>query len=214
MNHTTTVRIAVIILSTTAIMIAGTYFSTMMQQQAYSSSGVRHQVKSNEERSQHMDQENLCLRTSDCNNSNAGEQTLGNDNSVTGFADQSKNIQNREVVTPTPTPPTHTTPIPALIIRKDCIPIASCLGVKFSLTITGNNPQPSSVSADIQHNPQLVRLGPGNFTITETPVTGFRAPDFRGECTQTAPGSFSATGTMPRTPPQGFIECDILNHRS
>ena len=117
MNYTTkTVRLAIIILSTTAIMIAGTYFSAMMQQQAYSSSGVRHQVKSNEEeRSQHMDQENLCLRTSDCNNSNVGEQTLGNDNSVTGFADQSKNIQaqEREVIPtapPTATPPSTCNP--------------------------------------------------------------------------------------------------------
>jgi hypothetical protein len=30
-----------------------------------------------------MLQGNLCLRTSDCNNSNVGEQTIGNDNSVT-----------------------------------------------------------------------------------------------------------------------------------
>jgi hypothetical protein len=55
-----------------------------------------------------MDQENLCLRDDECNNSNVGEQTLGNDNSVTGFSDQSKNIQATitPTVTPTPIPPT------------------------------------------------------------------------------------------------------------
>jgi hypothetical protein len=44
-------------------------------------------------KSQHLNQENLCYRTVICNNSNVALQTLGNDNSVTGFADQSGNFQ-------------------------------------------------------------------------------------------------------------------------
>jgi hypothetical protein len=35
------------------------------------------------------------------------EQTLGNDNSVAGFSDQSKNVQSTVVVTPTPTSGMH-----------------------------------------------------------------------------------------------------------
>jgi hypothetical protein len=44
-----------------------------------------------DQRSQHMDQENLCYRSDVCRQSNVGQNTLGNDNSVTGFADQSDN---------------------------------------------------------------------------------------------------------------------------
>jgi hypothetical protein len=44
-----------------------------------------------DQRSQHMDQENLCYRSDICRQSNVGQNTLGNDNSVTGFADQSDN---------------------------------------------------------------------------------------------------------------------------
>ena len=36
-----------------------------------------------------MNQENVCYRGQICKNSNVAPQTLGNDNSVTGFADQS-----------------------------------------------------------------------------------------------------------------------------
>jgi len=42
-------------------------------------------------RDQHMDQENLCYRANTCRQSSVGQETLGNDNSVTGFADQSDN---------------------------------------------------------------------------------------------------------------------------
>ena len=44
-----------------------------------------------EHRDQHMGQENLCYRANTCRQSNVGQNTLGNDNSVTGFADQSEN---------------------------------------------------------------------------------------------------------------------------
>ena len=58
--------------------------------------GLKHAIRdgvtvSLEHRSQHMDQENLCYRANTCRQSNVGQNTLGNDNSVTGFADQSDN---------------------------------------------------------------------------------------------------------------------------
>ena len=56
--------------------------------------------------SQHIDQENQCLRAGKCNNAALGQQTLGNDNSVTGFTDQNKNVQNM-VGTPPPTERPH-----------------------------------------------------------------------------------------------------------
>jgi hypothetical protein len=59
-------------------------------------SSLKHAIRdgisvSLEHRSQHMDQENICYRSDVCRQSNVGQNTLGNDNSVTGFADQSDN---------------------------------------------------------------------------------------------------------------------------
>jgi hypothetical protein len=60
-----------------------------------------------EARSQHMDQENLCYRANICRQANDGQNTLGNDNSITGFVDQSDNLQQAAV--PTPITPTNQT---------------------------------------------------------------------------------------------------------
>jgi hypothetical protein len=89
--------------------------------------GIRDGVNVNLEHSdQHMNQENLCYRTNTCRQANDGQNTLGNDNSVTGFTDQSDNLQqsaapvtsptnqttgNSTSLTPSPSPsPTPTTP--------------------------------------------------------------------------------------------------------
>jgi hypothetical protein len=49
-----------------------------------------------------MNQENLCYRDNTCRQSDVGQNTLGNDNSITGFADQSDNIPQAAASTPTP----------------------------------------------------------------------------------------------------------------
>jgi hypothetical protein len=69
-----------------------------------------------EHRDQHMGQENLCYRANTCRQSNVGQNTLGNDNQVTGFADQSDNLPQTQTptptVVPTPTPTVVPTPTP------------------------------------------------------------------------------------------------------
>jgi hypothetical protein len=70
------------------------------------SSSLKHAVRDGvsvnlEHRDQHMNQENLCYRTNTCRESSVGQNTLGNDNSITGFADQSDNIQQAATITPT-----------------------------------------------------------------------------------------------------------------
>jgi len=66
--------------------------------------GIRDDVSVKlEHRDQHMNQENLCYRTNTCRQANDGQNTLGNDNSVTGFADQSDNIQQSAAAPTTPT---------------------------------------------------------------------------------------------------------------
>ena len=57
-----------------------------------------------------MNQENICFRTHTCRQSDVGQNTLGNDNSITGFADQSDNIQQSATVTPTTANKTTSTP--------------------------------------------------------------------------------------------------------
>ncbi len=68
--------------------------------------------------SQHQDQDNFCYRgDNECEQANQGQQIAGKDNEVTGFTDQSENIQQSLIpiqpgtgtgngTTPTPTPKT------------------------------------------------------------------------------------------------------------
>jgi hypothetical protein len=101
MNRTT---IAIVIMASTMV-IVGTNVAPLLQQQAYAG-GHRHDsnvsadrsianaknVKDKQDRrSQHLNQENICYRSDHCNNSNVAQQVSGNDNSLTGFADQSAN---------------------------------------------------------------------------------------------------------------------------
>jgi hypothetical protein len=80
-----------------------------------------------EHRDQHMNQENLCYRTNTCRQANDGQNTLGNDNSITGFADQSDNIQQSAAApTTTTTAPgnqtggNNTTPTPTPRTCEQC----------------------------------------------------------------------------------------------
>jgi hypothetical protein len=80
-------------------------------------------------RSMHSNQENVCFRSNTCRQSEVEQNTLGNDNQVTGFADQSKN-------TPTPTP------IASLIVIKHvrCNFTSGCPAAgQFSITAFTNN---------------------------------------------------------------------------
>jgi hypothetical protein len=69
-----------------------------------------------------MGQEKLCYRANTCRQSNVGKNRLGNENQVTGFADQSDNPPQTQTPTPilvptptqtvVPTPTPTPTPIP------------------------------------------------------------------------------------------------------
>ena len=100
-------KITIIVLAVTSLLLAGTILVPI---QAYGLSkfktntdtsslkqGIRDGVSVNlEHRDQHMNQENLCYRTNTCRQSNVGQNTLGNDNSVTGFTDQSDNTNSTQ----------------------------------------------------------------------------------------------------------------------
>ena len=46
--------------------------------------------------SQHLDQDNFCYRSDNCNQANQAQQIVGDGNEVTGFNDQSDNISISE----------------------------------------------------------------------------------------------------------------------
>lgn len=174
MSHTTTsTRLIIAIALAASIVVAGISLTSLQQQPGYAASQAeKHEQstiqnlrdnfdKRSSESQQHIDQENLCLRAGKCNNSNVGEQTLGNDNSVSGFSDQSKNIQ--AVVTPTPTSAAGQFSLGALTNKWwDWI---------FSLDIVrlGGNPildkTGALCNAGIQQNGMLFLVGTGGITI-------------------------------------------------
>jgi hypothetical protein len=95
----------------TSLLVAGTILAPIQLYAIRSSGGIpdtsslKHGIRDGvnvnlEHRDQHMDQENLCYRANTCRQSNVGQNTLGNDNSVTGFADQSDNIPQAASSTP------------------------------------------------------------------------------------------------------------------
>ena len=72
--------------------------------------GIRNGISVNlEHRNQHMNQENVCYRDNRCRQSDVGQNTLGNDNQVTGFVDQSDNIQQSAASPITPSAANQTT---------------------------------------------------------------------------------------------------------
>jgi hypothetical protein len=75
-------------------LIAATNVVLIIQQrQAYAASltsSLKDNLRANlENRNQHLNQQGNCIRADGCATSDVGQGTMGNDNSVTGFADQS-----------------------------------------------------------------------------------------------------------------------------
>ena len=99
-------KFAVVVIAVVAsVMFAGTILAPT---QSYADSGrfidttslknaIRDGINVHLEHSdQHMNQLNLCYRSNECRQSNVAQNTLGNDNSVTGFADESDNTNSTQ----------------------------------------------------------------------------------------------------------------------
>ena len=179
--------------------------------------GIRDGVNVNlERRDQHMNQENLCYRDNTCRQSDVGQNTLGNDNSVTGFADQSDNIQ-RSAAAPL-TPPTAnqttgnqtgggggsggggTTPTTGrltVIKRLSSGDVPPVRISDFVIHVTGNNPTPANFNASSTGTD--VTLGSGSFSVTEAPSAVFN-PSFSSECSGSIAAGQHLTCTITNTP--------------
>ena len=94
MNHT---MIAIIIVASTLV-IVGTTVAPLIQKEAYAS--LKHPLKS-----QILNQQFLCYRSPGCHGMNLAEQVSGKGNSVTGWGDQSSNVQQNQTTQPQQLPP-------------------------------------------------------------------------------------------------------------
>ena len=119
---------AIIILASIMVIVGTTLTPTLLQQ-------VNAAVQV---RSQHIDQENLCYRTNTCRQSDVGQNTLGNDNQVTGFADQSDNLQQTPTPTVIPTPTPTVIPTPTPTPTPTPIPGNCGTGTIFDVTLQAN----------------------------------------------------------------------------
>jgi hypothetical protein len=183
------------------MVIVGTTLIPVLQQQVNAAIQLR---------SQHMDQENLCYRTNTCRQSDVGQNTLGNDNQVTGFADQSDNIQqsatiptfgNNTTLTPTPTPTTTT-----LTVTKIVSGNTTAIPSQFEIHVTGNNPNPPNFAGSTTGID--VTLSPGAFNVTETlPTVGIFASSFIGDCSGTIAAGQHLSCTITNTALTTCEEC-------
>ena len=113
---------------------------------------------------QHSNLLNLCFRPGLCRQSNLDQGTTGNDNQITGFADQSDNIQqsttaNRTVPTPSPTPIPTPNPTPTPTPTPPLQP-------SFS------NPVPLDNSPGDQTDPHIASAGSSIFAVWTSQVNG------------------------------------------
>jgi hypothetical protein len=163
--------------------------------------GIRDGVNVNlGHRDQHMNQENLCYRTNTCRQANDGQNTLGNDNSVTVFTDQSDNLQpstttaaNKTAPTPTPTPtPTTAT----LTVIKVVNGTTTATAANFTIQVIGNNPTPANFLGSATGTD--VTLGPGTFNVTETALPGFTTT-FSSDCSGNITAGQHLTCTITNT---------------
>jgi hypothetical protein len=179
MNHT--IKGILIVAAVTSMLVVGaTTMIPIMQNASARSTNINSNTNSADSSSSSTA---TASNTNDINNSATASQSQEQDACAVALTCPEGNT----TLTSTPPPSTGT-----LQISKVC---ALCTSVvTFPITVTGNNPQPSSFTLS-NGQTQAVTLGPGSFTVTESFSPKF-APTFTGDCKQTAPGSLEATGTI------------------
>jgi hypothetical protein len=195
------IGITVIAVAIASLLIAGTILAPT-QASAISQRSVS---VNREHRDQHIGQENLCFRSNTCRQSNTGQNTLGNDNNqVTGFADQSDNLQQ----TQTPTPTVISTPTPTATPTPTPTPGQCPAGTVFDVTLLG------ALSALLPGGTVLCLNTAGiNTEVTAIPPTAGPflvsvtvAPQIRGTCLVQFVAAAVTSGTLP-APLSGTTVC-------
>jgi hypothetical protein len=145
---------------------------------------------------QSINQENLCFRSNTCRQSEIGQNTFGNDNQVTGFADLSDNLQQSTIAnktTPTPTPNPTTA---SLTVIKIVSGNTTATPSDFAIHVSGFNPTPANFNGSGTGTD--VTLSPGTFNVTETLSPNFTTA-FSSECSGTIATGQHLTCTITNT---------------
>jgi hypothetical protein len=162
--------------------------------------GVHDEIRADlKNTNQSINQENLCFRSNTCRQSEIGQNTLGNDNSVTGFADQSDNIQQTTTANTTTPIPTPTGTTATLTVTKVVSGNTTAIPAQFAIHVTGNNPNPPNFAGSTTGID--VTLGSGAFNVTETAPTGsLLTSSFIGDCAGTIAAGQHLSCTIVNTP--------------
>jgi hypothetical protein len=94
------------------------------------------------------------------------------------------------------TPTTGTLLVKKVIVCAGYVLCSDLRPADFTITVTGNNPDPDSFPGS--GTGTLVRLGVGNYTVNETPLNGFTA-SFSDDCSGTIAPSDQKTCTVTNT---------------
>jgi hypothetical protein len=144
---------------------------------------------------QSINQENLCVRSNTCRQSAIGENVLGNDNQVTGFADQSDKIQ--QSATANKTTPTQT-PTATLTVTKIVSGTTTAVPSQFTIHVSGNNPNPPNFGGSATGTDVTLISGP--FGVTETlPAGTFFTNTTAGDCRGTITAGQHLSCTITNT---------------
>jgi hypothetical protein len=164
----------VVIAVVTSLLLAGTNLAPTL---AYAQSFT----------DQNIDEENLCFRSNICRQSDIGQNTLGNDNQKTAFADQSDNLQQSTTANNTTPTPTSTLTTGTLTVLKILVNFpANVTASDFTIHVTGNNPTPANFAGSATGTD--VTLGSGAFNATEVPPSAdleVKGTSFAGNCSGT-----------------------------
>jgi hypothetical protein len=190
MNHT--IKGIIIVVAITSILVLGASMFPIMQ----NSFAHKRSYFKGADRDPNT---NTSSNSNTADSSSSSDATADNTNNITNSATAS-NSQEQDACavaltctggSTTVTPPATGT----LEVTKFCPLSRSCIGVTFSITVTGTPPVTPSSFTLVDGQTQAVTLGPGSFTVHEAFESGF-IRSFEGDCTQIGFNSPDATGTI------------------
>jgi len=174
----------VVIAVVTSLLLAGTNLAPTL---AYAQSFT----------DQNINEENLCFRSNICRQSDIGQNTLGNDNQKTAFADQSDNLQQSTTANNTTPTPTPTLTTGTLTVLKIVSGTTTATPSNFTIHVTGNNPTPANFAGSSTGID--VTLSPGAFNVTETGPTSSFNTATTADCAGTIAAGQHLTCTITNT---------------
>jgi hypothetical protein len=156
MKFTSIILVVVLVVALTSLILTGTILTSIQPSASGISNpsltdGIFDEIRADlNNTNQSINQDNICYKSDNCRQSEIGQNTKGNDNSVTGFTDQSDNIpQAAASEKPSSTPissncPAGTTVEATLLeamtkpLSHTTLPVGTVLCLEFEFGINRN----------------------------------------------------------------------------